>query len=123
MKSWLRNRFFIVGALLLAAIAGWNFYTSAHAHGIVTGAVVDAAGKPVEGAVIRMDQRDFVSQQERAHTASDAEGRFRFATNTSHLVQLEAEKAGVHSTRATIRLWFRAQDAALATPLRLAPTP
>jgi hypothetical protein len=119
MRALLLNRFSIAALLLLAVVGGWNLYVAAHAHGIVTGVVVDAAGRPVPGALVRLYERDFINQLERAHTETDAAGAFRFTANASHLVQLEAERDGRHSPRLAVRLWFRAQDVALAAPLVL----
>jgi hypothetical protein len=62
--------------------------------------------------------RSFVSEQEQAHTTTDTADRFRFNDNASHLIQLQVELGQAHSAQTTIRLWFRAQDVALATPLR-----
>lgn len=115
----LRNRFTISALVIGITVGLWNLYVTAHAHGIVSGRVVNAAGQPVAGAVVHMYERDFVSQQERGHTSTDAEGAFHFTSNASHVVQLEAESNGAHSPRAVIRLWFRAQDTALEAPLRI----
>ena len=69
--------------------------------------------------MVRMFGRDFVSEQERGHILSGRDGGFRFDRNASHVVQLQAEKAGAKSQRVTIRLWFRAQDVDLEKPLVL----
>jgi hypothetical protein len=61
----------------------WNLDVTPHAHGVVTGADIDAAGRPLSGALIRLHRREFVSQQEKARTMSDQDGRFRFDGNTS----------------------------------------
>ena len=66
-------------------------------------------------------ERDFVNQNERARAVTGGDGTFRFDANRSHLVQLEAQLGETRSPRATLRLWFRAQDRALPEPLRLAP--
>jgi hypothetical protein len=118
MPGWLANRFVVLAVVITVGIGAWNIYVDAHAHGIVTGAVVDATGRPVAGALVRMFGRSFVSEQEQAHTTTDAAGRFRFADNASHVIQLQVERGPARSARTTIRLWFRAQDVALATPLR-----
>ena len=119
MPSWARNRFVVLFAVLTVVVGVWNLYVSTHDHGIVTGRVVDAMGHPVAGVVVHMFERDFISQQERAHTTTDAGGWFRFTTNASHVVQLQVDKGEARAPRVTVRLWFRAQDVALATPLVL----
>ena len=119
MPPWINNRFIILGVSLVVLIGGWNVYVTAHAHGVVSGTVVDTAGRPLAGALVKLYQRDFVSQQEKARTMSEQDGRFRFDGNASHVVQLQAERDGVRSPRATIRLWFRAQDTTLPAPLVL----
>ena len=122
MRAALGNRFVVLGMLLAVGVALWNVYVWAHAHGIVTGRVVDQTGQPVAGATVLLFQRDFVSQQERGRTLSDSAGRFHFNTNASHVVQLEAQHGAARSPRITIRLWFRGEDVVLETPLRLGGT-
>ena len=117
----LLSRFVIVPALLAVVVAGWNVYVSLHDHGLLAGRVVDAHGAPVEGATVILFAHDFVTQVEKARTKTEAGGVFRFTSNDSHLVQLQAEDGGERSPRITVRLWFRAQDRDLRTPLRLAP--
>jgi hypothetical protein len=121
MRAILRSRFVVVPAAIALFVLVWNVYVALHAHGLITGRVVDAAGRPVTGATVVLFERDFVTQNERARAVTGADGTFRFEANRSHLVQLEAQRGGEHSSRATLRLWFRAQDRALPEPLRLGP--
>jgi uncharacterized GH25 family protein len=119
---WLRSRWVIVpGAMVITTLA-WLAYVNAHNHGLIEGHVVDAAGRPVAGAAVLLFERGFVTHQERARATTDAQGRFRFTDNRSHSIQLEAT-APEHgrSERRIVRLWFAAQDARLAQPLRLGP--
>lgn len=118
----LLSRFFIVPAVLLLGTGAWNVYVDLHAHGLLEGSVVDAAGKPVAGATVILSVHDFVTQVEKARTRTDAAGRFRFDDNPSHLIQLQAQDGTEASPRVTIRLWFRGQDRVVAEPLRLAPS-
>lgn len=119
MNSWWATRWVIVPGLLLATVLGWWLYVQGHAHGLIEGRVVDAQGRPVAGATIRIYQRGFVTHQEHGKTQSDADGRFRITDNTSHSVQLEAEADGLGRTdRYELRLYFAAQDARLEQPLR-----
>jgi hypothetical protein len=121
--TWRRvllSRFFLVPFVLLVAIGGWNLYVDDHAHGLLEGSVVDAAGNPVAGATVILSVHDFVTQVEKGRTTTDASGRFRFDDNNSHLIQLEARDGSRLSARVMIRLWFRAQDRVVAEPLRLA---
>ncbi|MFI4980574.1 MAG: carboxypeptidase-like regulatory domain-containing protein [Nevskiales bacterium] len=115
----LRSRFVLVPAAIGVAVLLWNVYVSLHAHGVVVGRVVDAAGRPAAGATVVLFERDFVNQNEHARATTDTNGNFRFDNNRSHLVQLEAQSGAAHSPRVTLRLWFRAQDRALPEPLRL----
>jgi len=117
----LLSRFVIMPALLATVVAGWNVYVSLHDHGLLSGRVVDEHGAPVEGATVILFAHDFVTQVEKARTRTAAGGVFRFTRNDSHLVQLQAENGGERSPRITVRLWFRAQDRDLRTPLQLAP--
>jgi hypothetical protein len=117
----LSSRFVIVPVVIVATVVVWNLYVTLHAHGLLQGRVIDPAGHPVDGATVTLFAHDFVTQVEKARTRTDAAGVFRFDNNDSHLIQLQAQDGGATSPRVTIRLWFRAQDRVLQTPLRLAP--
>lgn len=118
--SWLRSRWVIVPGAILAITLAWNLYVAAHATGVIEGPVVDRSGRPVEGAIVTLFNRSFITNDPRQRTTTGPEGRFRFEGNDSHAVQLEAEVAGHRSERMTVRLWFRAQERRLETPLVLA---
>jgi hypothetical protein len=117
LRRILTSRFFLVPVAIALAAGGWNNYVSLHAHGLLAGRVVDAAGHPVAGATVILYTHDFVTQAEKERTKSDAEGAFRFSDDNSHLIQLQAVDGAQSSPRVTIRLWFRAQDRVLAAPL------
>ena len=117
--SWLTSRFVLVPAVMAAAIGLWNLYVGAHNGGIIEGAVVDPAGRPVVGAEVVVLRQNVTTFSEAARATTDPQGRFRFDDNRWHHVQLFAEKDGIRSERTTLRLWFKAQDASLAEPLRL----
>jgi len=121
LRRVLLNRFVLVPALIVIAVAGWNLYVGMHAHGLLAGRVVDRQGNPVAGATVILFAHDFVTQVEKARTATDATGAFRFTDNNSHLIQLQALDGAESSPRETIRLWFRAQDRVLSKPLVVAP--
>ena len=122
LRSWLLSRWVIVPGGMLVATLAWLAYVGAHNHGVIEGRVVDAAGQPVAGATVLLYERGFVTHQERARTQTDAKGAFRFTGNPSHSVQLEAQAPGKGRTdRRILRLWFAAQDFALAEPLRFPP--
>jgi hypothetical protein len=121
---WWTSRCFIVPALMLATVLGWMAYVGRHANGLIEGRVVDAQGRPVPDATIRIFDRGFVTHQERGRTRSDAQGNFRITDNQSHSVQLEAETAALgRSERYELRLWFAGQDARLAQPIRFKAAP
>lgn len=122
VRRILLSRFCIVPIAIAAIVAAWNVYVATHAHGLLTGSVVDGAGHSVAGATVILYTHDFVTQVEKTRTESDASGLFRFTDNNSHLIQLQALSGARSSARVTIRLWFRAQDMALQDPLVLAPT-
>ena len=122
--NWRRiplSRFVVVPTLIVVVVVVWNVYVALHAHGVLQGRVVDAAGHPVADATVVLFAHDFVTQVEKARTHTDAAGDFRFDNNDSHLIQLQALDGTATSPRVTIRLWFRAQDRIVAQPLRLAP--
>jgi protocatechuate 3,4-dioxygenase beta subunit len=118
--SWLRSRWVIVPGAILAITLAWNLHVAAHATGVIEGRVVDRAGRPVEGAIVTLFNRSFITNDPRQRTTTGPDGRFRFEGNDSHAVQLEAEVEGHRSERMTVRLWFRAQERRLETPLVLA---
>ena len=118
-RGWLWNRFVVVPVVLALIVLGWNIYVALHAHGVIAGEVVDASGRPVAGATVTLYHLNFITEVKAGETRSDARGRFRFSDNNSHLVELQAAASGATSPRVTVRLWFRAQDRALATPLTL----
>jgi hypothetical protein len=123
LVSWLKSRWVIVPGGMIVGTLAWLVYVNGHNHGLVEGRVVDAAGGPVAGASVRLFERGFVTHEERGRATSDAHGVFRFADNRSHSIQLEAEAPGLGRTdRRILRLWFAAQDAVLAEPLRF-PAP
>jgi hypothetical protein len=121
--SWLASRWVLVPGAMILFTLGWLAYVNSHNHGLIDGRVVDAAGQPVAGASVLLFERGFVTHQERGRALSDAQGRFRFTDNRSHSIQFEAEAKGLGRTdRRILRLWFAAQDATLAEPLRF-PAP
>lgn len=121
-RGVLLNRFVIVPAVLAAVTVAWNVYIGFHDDGVVTGEVRDASGAPVSGAVVILYDRNFVTYRESQRTHSDASGRFRFDNNNTHLGQIEAQAPdGRQSERRPIRLWFRAQNFRLDSPLVVRP--
>jgi hypothetical protein len=121
VRRILLSRFVVVPLLIAVLIGAWNIYVSLHDHGLLAGRVVDASGRPMANATVILFTHDFVTQVEKARTATDANGAFRFDHNDSHLVQLQAQDGNQSSRRITIRLWFRAQDRVLRKPLVLTP--
>ncbi len=117
--GWITSRWFVVPAVLLLVVIGWNIHVARNATGEVRGRVVDAAGQPVSGATVQLFERAFVVNTEKQRTATGPQGYFRFHGNTSHAVQLQAEAPAGKSERVTLRLLFRAQDAELPAPLVL----
>lgn len=116
----LGNRFIWVPLLLFILIAGWNAWVFTHDHGIVTGRVIDADGKPVAGATVRLWVFNFTTFVEKASTTTAADGSFRFIGNPSHNIQISADKPGAgRSERIAVRLYFASEDRELKQPLRL----
>ena len=108
----------IVPLFLVILIGGWNLYVAPARSWPDRGRVVDASGQPVPDATVILYQRQFTNQIEHARTRTDADGRFQFSGNDSHLVQLQARAPdGAQSPRVTVRLWFKAQDRTLLHPL------
>jgi hypothetical protein len=121
MPHWATSRWVIAPLVIAALVLAWNGYVALNDGGLVEGQVVDASGRPVPDATIILLERHFVMHNERQRTRTDREGRFRFAGNDNHSLQLEAETASLgRSERRVVRLWFRAQNVTLAEPLRFA---
>jgi hypothetical protein len=120
LPAWLRSRWVVVPALIAGVTLGWNLFVAASATGVIEGRVVDASGRPIEGATVTLFNRSFITNDPRQRTVTSHGGLFRFERNDSHAVQLEAELDGIRSERMTVRLWFRAQERRLETPLVLA---
>ena len=124
MSRWRRilfNRFVLVPAAVVLAVALWNIYVATHNHGLVIGRVIDPAGRPVADATVALWVFNFTTYEEKERVRTDADGVFRFTNNPSHKIQLSAEKPGVgRSPRIPVFLYFRAQDTTLDSPLRLA---
>jgi hypothetical protein len=122
MRRLLLNRFVLVPASIAVVALLWNVYVAANDHGLITGRVVDVAGKPVAGASVALWVYNFTTYQEHSRVATDSAGVFRFTNNPSHKIQLSAEKPGVgRSERVPVFLYFRAEDIDLPVPLKLAP--
>jgi hypothetical protein len=114
------NRFVVVLASIGIAVALWNVYVSMHNHGVVAGRVVDAAGRPVEGATVALWVLNVTTYVEKTRATTGADGGFLIRGNDSHNIRLAAEKPGVgRSTRVPVRLYFRAEDVSLRDPLIL----
>ena len=115
------NRFTIVLASIALVVAIWNAYVALHDHGLVEGQVVDATGRPVEGATVVLWVLNFTTFVEKTRTTTDADGRFIIRGNDSHNIQIEAEKPSVgRAPRRPVRLYFKAEDVRLPSPLVLA---
>jgi hypothetical protein len=119
MPHWATSRWVIAPLMIAVAVLAWNGYVALSDGGVVEGQVVDANGRPVPDATVILLERHFVMHNERQRTRTDGAGRFRFAGNDNHSLQLEAETASLGRTeRRVVRLWFRAQNVALSEPLR-----
>lgn len=115
------NRFTIVLASIALVVATWNAYIALHDHGVVEGRVVDAAGQPVEGATVVLWVLDFTTFVEKTRAITGVDGRFVIHGNDSHNIQIEAKKPGVgRAPRIPVRLYFKAEDVRLLSPLVLA---
>jgi hypothetical protein len=120
-RGWLVNRVTITFGAIALIVLGWNLYVAAHDDGILEGQVVDAAGEPVAGAAVVLNERTIVSLAPIAETRTDAQGQFRFEGHDRHALVLTARKAGVGaSPRVEVKLYFRNQNRRLADPVMLA---
>lgn len=119
---FLLSRFVLVPLVIAIGIAAWNVYVARHDHGRIEGSVEDRAGRPLGGATVVLFERAFTNEVPRAHTLTDAAGRFRFGNNRAYVIEVQAHAPdGATSPRRMVHLWFRAQDRALKKPLIVAP--
>ena len=115
--SWrfLSHRFVAVPLALVALVVAWNVYIAFNDHGIIEGEVTDRTGAPVIGATVVFFERNFIYYEEKQRAVTDAKGHYRFSDMKTHIGQLEARTDdGRKSERRQLRLWFRAQDTAVA---------
>ncbi len=120
--SWsvVRNRYSITFGAIALLVGLWNLYVAIDAGGIITGRVVDAANRPVEGATVTLTERTLLVSAIRARTTSGPDGAFRFSGHTLYHLYLEASKEGVgRAAPREFRLYFRGQNLSLRQPLRL----
>ena len=123
-RTILTNRFFLLPVLLMAVVFLWNMYISLHNGGLVRGWVMGPDGAPVAGATVRLMEQNFTTNSDRGQAVTQADGRFEFADNRSHNIQLRAEKDGwIRSEQRVVRLYFRAQNTTLDAPLVLKALP
>jgi hypothetical protein len=120
-RAILTSRFFVVPAVAVAALIGWNLYVAAHAHGQVSGKVLRADGAPAAGATVVLYERNITSHfLEKSRTTTDAAGEFRFDDNRSHQIRIDAiGPDGRQGQPLILRLWFAAQDVGLRRSLVL----
>jgi hypothetical protein len=71
------NRFVLVPATIASAVLLWNVYVSTHNHGVVSGLVVDAAGRPVPEATVVLWVLNFTTYVEKTRVTTDSAGALR----------------------------------------------
>ena len=121
-NGWMGSRFILVPLCIALVAAAWNGYVSLHDGGLVRGMVVGPDGRPVAGATVRMMEKNFTTNSDKGATQTRADGSFEFTDNRSHNIQLRAELPGLGRTeQLVIRLYFRAQNVILDTPLVIKP--
>jgi hypothetical protein len=118
--SWFRNRYFLTLGFLAVLVIGWNLYVALNDDGLITGRVVTADGRPVEGATVVLSERSLLVAVPKGRAVTDENGEFRFSGHTLHHLYLEAHKAGVGRTPPKeFRLYFKGQNLFLEKPLAL----
>lgn len=124
VRRLLANRYVVVlGSIALLAVV-WNAYAALNSDGRISGRVVGPDGAPVQGAVVRLQERTLTTLEPRTTATTGPSGEFRFTGHRLHHFVLEATKDGVgRAPRTAYRLYFRGQNYVLAEPLRLERTP
>ena len=123
----LLNRFVLVPGAIVLAIVLWNLYVATHNHGLITGRVIDPAGRPVADATVALWIFNFTTYEEKERVKTDADGTFRFTSNPSHRIQLSAEKPPIPARTSGREVAFasgrilstRAFPASISTPASL----
>src|SRR5438445_12396046 len=111
-------RYAFVLGITAALVAGWNAWVVFHDDGIVRGRVVDAAGRPATGAVVRFWEKTLTTLEARASTGTGPDGAFVFTGPAAHIFAFHAEQRRLcASPRTLYRRYFRDH-----TPLLTAPT-
>ena len=113
----LLNRFILVPGTIAVAALAWNGYVSLHNGGLIEGRVIDASGRPVEGADVVVLVRNVTTFSEKGRARTGPDGVFRITDNPSHHVQIFAETPSGSSERRDLRLWFHCQNTVLDEPL------
>ena len=116
-RRLLLHRFILVPGTIGVAALAWNGYVSLHNGGLIEGRVIDASGRPVEGADVVVLVRNVTTFSEKGRARTGPDGVFRITDNPSHHVQIFAETPSGSSERRDLRLWFRGQNTVLDQPL------
>ena len=120
---WLLNRWILTFGTIAIVTAVWNLYVVLNDDGVFAGRIVDAKGKPVAGATVKLGKHSLVAIHVSDETRTGEDGRFRFDGHTFYHVHIEARKDGVGVSKTYHHLYFRGQNEVLSEPLRLQPEP
>ena len=121
--AWLLNRWILTFGSITIVTAVWNAYVVLNDDGIFAGRIVDAKGRPVAGATVKLGKHSLVAIHVSEETLTDEDGQFGFHGHTFYHVHIEARKDGVGVSKTYHRLYFRGQNETLSEPLRLKPEP
>jgi tetratricopeptide (TPR) repeat protein len=97
--------FFAVAVLMCLSVFGVSAQSSAAA--TVQGTVVDASGKPVDGASVRLEQKGEAGARE---AKTSAAGGFAFPDIANGRYVLSAQKSGAHSSETAITVPLPGQE-------------
>jgi hypothetical protein len=113
-SPWIRNRFTITFGAIALAVVVWNFYVALNDGGHVSGQVVNAEGRPVDGAIVVLARKTVASVEKVAQASTDARGRYSFDHHGQYAIVLTATATDGQSERRIMPLWFRNQNVDVA---------
>ncbi|MFW5786306.1 MAG: carboxypeptidase-like regulatory domain-containing protein [bacterium] len=115
-----RNRWRIGVVLAIAvAIFAWKIYVAANDDGYIRGVVVDAAGHPVAGARVELQEKTINLVKQPIVEETNADGRFEYEEIQMIEFFIAARKGDLRSEGGRHHLYFKGQNYTLDEPLVL----
>jgi hypothetical protein len=123
-KSWIRSnlRHIIFLSVIGIGLITWNIHVNNNSQGYLRGIVVDAVGRPVQGAQVELQEKTINLLKPPLIERTDEEGRFEYTDLEIIEFVISARKVGVGaSQRQRHHLYFKGQNYTIEEPLVLIP--